>query len=211
MKLRPGGVVGLTVAAGAWISSGWSSLIPEDQLGYLTSGMLFAFRIRPVVSNGLCLPAAEDARDHGRLIRQRLALWGECTARWLHYRRFIGAVRNRVDPLYPTGADAAPWNVHAIRRRNNHAGHYANCPRRRGRLHYHRVPGCTIARHRCHRHDDRRVYWSQAHEARACGLAKNVHGAHPDAGRRNPLVLIIDPKKRTLLMRVRHFYTFSTS
>ena len=42
MKLRPGVVVGLTGAAGAWISSGWSSLIPEDRLGYLTSGMLFA-------------------------------------------------------------------------------------------------------------------------------------------------------------------------
>lgn len=42
MELRAGMVVGLTGATGAWISSGWSSLIPEDRLGYLTSGMLFA-------------------------------------------------------------------------------------------------------------------------------------------------------------------------
>lgn len=41
-ELRAGVVVGLTGAAGAWISSGWSSLIPGDRLGYLTSGMLFA-------------------------------------------------------------------------------------------------------------------------------------------------------------------------
>lgn len=42
MKLKTGVVVGLTGAAGAWISSGWSPLIPEARLGYLTSGMLFA-------------------------------------------------------------------------------------------------------------------------------------------------------------------------
>lgn len=42
MVLRTGAVVGLAGAAGAWVSSGWSSLIPEDQLGFMTSGMLFA-------------------------------------------------------------------------------------------------------------------------------------------------------------------------
>ncbi|MEG8984244.1 sulfite exporter TauE/SafE family protein, partial [Acinetobacter baumannii] len=42
MALKTGGVVGLAGAAGAWVSSGWSSLIPEDKLGFMTSGMLFA-------------------------------------------------------------------------------------------------------------------------------------------------------------------------
>lgn len=42
MKLKTGAVVGLAGAAGAWVSSGWSSFIPEDQLGWMTSGMLFS-------------------------------------------------------------------------------------------------------------------------------------------------------------------------
>ncbi|OIB00542.1 hypothetical protein AK95_25540 [Paenibacillus sp. LC231] len=42
MALKTGAVVGLAGAAGAWVSSGWSSLIPEDKLGFMTSGMLFA-------------------------------------------------------------------------------------------------------------------------------------------------------------------------
>ncbi|MFC5652769.1 sulfite exporter TauE/SafE family protein [Paenibacillus solisilvae] len=41
MILKAGAAVGLAGAAGAWISSGWSSLIPADRLGWMTSGMLF--------------------------------------------------------------------------------------------------------------------------------------------------------------------------
>ncbi|WP_145407549.1 sulfite exporter TauE/SafE family protein [Paenibacillus xylanexedens] len=40
--LKTGAIVGLSGAAGAWVSSGWSSFIPEDRLGMLTSIMLFA-------------------------------------------------------------------------------------------------------------------------------------------------------------------------
>ncbi|WP_338539780.1 sulfite exporter TauE/SafE family protein [Paenibacillus tundrae] len=40
--LKTGAIVGLAGAAGAWVSSGWSSFIPEDRLGMLTSIMLFA-------------------------------------------------------------------------------------------------------------------------------------------------------------------------
>ncbi|WP_409348566.1 sulfite exporter TauE/SafE family protein [Paenibacillus phyllosphaerae] len=42
MVLKTGFIVGAAGAAGAWISSGWSSFIPEDRLGWMTSGMLFA-------------------------------------------------------------------------------------------------------------------------------------------------------------------------
>lgn len=40
--LKTGVIVGLAGATGAWVSSGWSSYIPEDRLGMLTSFMLFA-------------------------------------------------------------------------------------------------------------------------------------------------------------------------
>ncbi|CAI6045940.1 hypothetical protein PAECIP112173_01197 [Paenibacillus sp. JJ-100] len=40
--LKTGVIVGLSGAAGAWVSSGWSSYIPEERLGMLTSLMLFA-------------------------------------------------------------------------------------------------------------------------------------------------------------------------
>ncbi|MFB9328165.1 sulfite exporter TauE/SafE family protein [Paenibacillus aurantiacus] len=42
MVFKTGIVVGAAGALGAWFSSGWSSLIPEDKLGWMTSGMLFA-------------------------------------------------------------------------------------------------------------------------------------------------------------------------
>ncbi|WP_336785663.1 sulfite exporter TauE/SafE family protein [Paenibacillus sp. MMO-177] len=42
MILKTGAIVGLAGAAGAWVSSGWSSFIPEDKLGWMTSGMLFS-------------------------------------------------------------------------------------------------------------------------------------------------------------------------
>ncbi|TCM96323.1 hypothetical protein EV294_105190 [Paenibacillus sp. BK033] len=42
MILKTGAIVGLAGAAGAWVSSGWSSFIPEDRLGWMTSGMLFS-------------------------------------------------------------------------------------------------------------------------------------------------------------------------
>ncbi|WP_397334330.1 sulfite exporter TauE/SafE family protein [Paenibacillus glycanilyticus] len=42
MKLKTGAIVGLSGAIGAWVSSSWSSFIPEDQLGWMTSGMLFS-------------------------------------------------------------------------------------------------------------------------------------------------------------------------
>ncbi|WP_442954402.1 sulfite exporter TauE/SafE family protein [Paenibacillus sp. MMS18-CY102] len=42
MILKAGAVVGLSGAAGAWVSSNWSTVIPADKLGYMTSGMLFA-------------------------------------------------------------------------------------------------------------------------------------------------------------------------
>ncbi|WP_425434535.1 sulfite exporter TauE/SafE family protein [Paenibacillus catalpae] len=42
MMLKTGGIVGLAGAIGAWASSSWSSFIPEDQLGWMTSGMLFS-------------------------------------------------------------------------------------------------------------------------------------------------------------------------
>lgn len=42
MVLKTGIIVGASGALGAWFSSGWSSLIPEDKLGWMTSGMLFA-------------------------------------------------------------------------------------------------------------------------------------------------------------------------
>lgn len=41
MVLKTGAIVGLAGALGAWISSSWSSFIPADQLGWMTSGMLF--------------------------------------------------------------------------------------------------------------------------------------------------------------------------
>ncbi len=75
MELRSGVVVGLTGAAGAWISSGWSSLIPEDRLGYLTSGMLFAsglalwFRMVYVSRR----PSADD--DQGPVAVQNRRFW----------------------------------------------------------------------------------------------------------------------------------------
>lgn len=40
--LKTGAIVGLSGAVGAWVSSGWSSYIPEERLGMLTSLMLFA-------------------------------------------------------------------------------------------------------------------------------------------------------------------------
>jgi Predicted permeases len=42
MKLKTGAIVGLAGAVGAWVSSSWSSFIPEGQLGWMTSGMLFS-------------------------------------------------------------------------------------------------------------------------------------------------------------------------
>ncbi|WP_434481768.1 sulfite exporter TauE/SafE family protein [Paenibacillus glycanilyticus] len=42
MMLKTGAVVGAAGAIGAWVSSGWSSYIPENHLGWMTSGMLFS-------------------------------------------------------------------------------------------------------------------------------------------------------------------------
>ncbi|TYP79120.1 sulfite exporter TauE/SafE family protein [Paenibacillus methanolicus] len=42
MVLKTGILVGASGAMGAWFSSGWSSFIPEEKLGWMTSGMLFA-------------------------------------------------------------------------------------------------------------------------------------------------------------------------
>ncbi|WP_336773313.1 sulfite exporter TauE/SafE family protein [Paenibacillus sp. MMO-58] len=58
MILKTGAIVGLAGAVGAWVSSGWSSFIPEDKLGWMTSGMLFSsglalwFRMAYQAKNG---------------------------------------------------------------------------------------------------------------------------------------------------------------
>ncbi|ACT01607.1 sulfite exporter TauE/SafE family protein [Paenibacillus sp. JDR-2] len=64
MILKTGAIVGLAGAAGAWVSSGWSSFIPEDKLGWMTSGMLFSsglalwFRMAYQAKNGGKSPSA---------------------------------------------------------------------------------------------------------------------------------------------------------
>ena len=178
-----GAVVGLAGAAGAWVSSGWSSLIPEDKLGFMTSGMLFAsglalwFRMLYVSRRS---EASGDSVPPGGTHDFRY--WYAGAVNRTHNRLLIGAVRNRLHPFHPVRAYADPRHVDACCRRHDHAGHYANRSGRRSRVLLDRVPGCSTARRCCDRYDVRLVCGGKVYEAGTRCLAENLHGPHPMMG-----------------------------
>ncbi|KAA8783561.1 putative membrane protein YfcA [Paenibacillus sp. 4624] len=94
--LKTGVIVGLAGAAGAWISSGWSSYIPEDRLGMLTSFMLFA--------SGLALwlrLILVSRRPAGSEIQA--VILGEGLRYWV-YALLIGVVTGMLSGLFGIGS-----------------------------------------------------------------------------------------------------------
>ncbi|WP_145131478.1 MULTISPECIES: sulfite exporter TauE/SafE family protein [Paenibacillus] len=96
MLLKSGAVVGLAGAAGAWVSSSWSTLIPEDKLGWMTSGMLFASGL------ALWLRMAVVSRRPGASVNQ-----APPAAKGLRYWSFallIGVVTGMLSGLFGIGS-----------------------------------------------------------------------------------------------------------
>lgn len=94
MVLKTGLIVGVAGAIGAWTSSGWSSLIPEDKLGWMTSGMLFA--------SGLALWfkmvfTAQDSEEHQAVLAANGLLY------WV-FASLIGLVTGALSGLFGIGS-----------------------------------------------------------------------------------------------------------
>ncbi|MGO4528050.1 sulfite exporter TauE/SafE family protein [Paenibacillus sp. 2TAF8] len=94
--LKTGVIVGLAGASGAWISSGWSSYIPEDRLGMLTSLMLFASGF------ALWLRLILVSRHRDSSDKQTFML-GEGVRYWV-YSILIGVITGMLSGLFGIGS-----------------------------------------------------------------------------------------------------------
>ena len=94
--LKTGVIVGLAGASGAWVSSGWSSYIPEDRLGMLTSLMLFASGLA-LWLRLILVSAHRDSSD-----KQPFIL-GEGVRYWV-YSILIGVITGMLSGLFGIGS-----------------------------------------------------------------------------------------------------------
>lgn len=96
IMLKSGAVAGLAGAAGAWYSSSWSSLIPEDKLGWMTSGMLFASGIALWFRMVVVSRRPKASEDSTQPVVQGLRYW--------LYALLIGLITGALSGLFGIGS-----------------------------------------------------------------------------------------------------------
>ncbi|MEC0310901.1 sulfite exporter TauE/SafE family protein [Paenibacillus lautus] len=96
MILKTGIIVGLAGAAGAWISSGWSSFIPGSWLGLMTSVMLFASGIALWLRMLLARTGPNGSEDMTLALAKGLRYWS--------YAILIGLVTGILSGLFGIGS-----------------------------------------------------------------------------------------------------------